>query len=258
MPDPLERCLAFLDRIDRRCAERTESWRYGTALFHDSLPRVWSLNLLLAEEGAGAEAGELTAAADRAQGAAGLDHRRIAIADDQLGARLAPAFRVLGWKAEALLVMPHVEAGKERAPARATEVAREQLEPAWAEGIRGSPYGRDEETVRQLVDQRRVIGEAGGARYFACLVDGRLVSYCDLYSDGKTAQIEGVMTHEKFRGKGLAGAVVTKALLESRAAGHDLTFLLALDEDWPKELYRKLGFAAAGRIWDFTKEPPVP
>ncbi len=202
MPDPLERCLAFLGRIDRRCAERAERWRYGTALFHDSPPRVWSLNVLLAEGGVGAEAGELAAAADRVQGAAGLDHRRIAIADDQLGARLAPAFRVLGWKAEALLVMPHAETGKERDPARAAEVARERLEPAWAEGIGRFPYGKDEETVRQLVDQRRVIGEAGNARYFACFVAGRVASYCDLY--------------------------------------------------------RKLGFAAAGRIWDFTKEPPVP
>jgi hypothetical protein len=32
-------------------------------------------------------------------------------------------------------------------------------------------------------------------------------------------------------------------------------FLLAEAEDWPKELYRKLGFEEIGRVWDFTREP---
>ena len=50
------------------------------------------------------------------------------------------------------------------------------------------------------------------------------------------------MTLQEFRKIGLATAIVTHALAESRSTGHDLTFLLAEAEDWPKELYRRLGF----------------
>jgi hypothetical protein len=44
---------------------------------------------------------------------------------------------------------------------------------------------------------------------------------------------------------------VTRALDASREADHDLTFLIADRDDWPKELYAKLGFAEIGRIWEF-------
>jgi GNAT superfamily N-acetyltransferase len=60
---------------------------------------------------------------------------------------------------------------------------------------------------------------------------------------------------KEFRGRGFGKAVVARALAESMAAAHDLTFLLADAEDWPKELYRKLGFEEVGRVWDFIREP---
>ena len=44
---------------------------------------------------------------------------------------------------------------------------------------------------------------------------------------------------------------MTRALDASREAGHDLTFLLAVRDDWPKELYAKLGFDEIGRVWEF-------
>ena len=59
------------------------------------------------------------------------------------------------------------------------------------------------------------------------------------------------MTLVPYRGRGLAKAVVVQALAESRAAGHDFTFLVATADDWPKQLYRKLGFVTAGSIWNF-------
>jgi hypothetical protein len=49
--------------------------------------------------------------------------------------------------------------------------------------------------------------------------------------------------------------VVTTAVAAAREAGHELVFLLADDEDWPKHLYRKLGFEPVGYLWDFVREP---
>jgi hypothetical protein len=40
-----------------------------------------------------------------------------------------------------------------------------------------------------------------------------------------------------------------------KTAGHSLDFLVADDEDWPKELYRRLGFEPRAHCWEFIREP---
>ena len=135
------------------------------------------------------------------------------------------------------------------------EVGWEELEPVWAEGMRASPEIQDEEEVQQLVAAQHRRRIAVDVRYFAARVDGRIASYCELFSDEQTGQIESVMTLEEFRRRGLAKAIVTHALAESRAAGHDFTFLLAEAEDWPKELYRKLGFERRKHLELFARHP---
>jgi hypothetical protein len=42
------------------------------------------------------------------------------------------------------------------------------------------------------------------------------------------------------------------------AAGHELIFVVADDEDWPKDLYAKLGFDPVGKAWNFTRPPAPP
>jgi GAF domain-containing protein len=46
--------------------------------------------------------------------------------------------------------------------------------------------------------------------------------------------------------------VITKAAEQARADGNDLVFLLAEEDDWPKELYAKLGFDVVGRVTWFV------
>jgi hypothetical protein len=45
---------------------------------------------------------------------------------------------------------------------------------------------------------------------------------------------------------------VSRALEEARDGGHDLIFLIADRDDWPRKLYEKLGFDEVGRIWEFV------
>jgi ribosomal protein S18 acetylase RimI-like enzyme len=73
-----------------------------------------------------------------------------------------------------------------------------------------------------------------------------VVSYADLYLRGSDAQIEDVGTLPEHRGRGYASAVVVAAAEAARRAGADLVFLFADAEDWPKELYRRLGFDELG------------
>jgi predicted GNAT family acetyltransferase len=85
--------------------------------------------------------------------------------------------------------------------------------------------------------------------------NGEIASAADLYSDGRTAQVEDVATAAEFRGRGYATAVVLRAVEEALATGHDFVFLVADAEDWPKELYVRLGFAPLGHTWTFLKTP---
>ena len=251
----LERVVAFLRELDRRAAGRQVPFRFGTAYLYDELPRVWSRNYLSAEKNLDEASAELLAAeADRLLGEAGIAHRKIEVYDGEVGARLASGFSELGWRAESDVVMVARKAADDEPLAE--EVSWEDLVPVWAEAGRSDRDIEDKDVLRQLAEGKRVVMSAIDTRFFAGRADGRLVSYCELYSDGSTGQIENVMTLEPYRNRGLARATVSRALAESQAAGNGLTFLLASREDWPKELYRKLGFDEIGLTYDFILPPP--
>jgi ribosomal protein S18 acetylase RimI-like enzyme len=246
------RCVAFLRDHAIRVTRTGPAGRFGTALLYEELPRVWSLNYLLVERDLDeATAGALAAEADELLGGAGLRHRKVEVLDEAAGERLAGEFQALGWHVERDLVQPHRRrADREVDSSFVEEVDTETLAPVWAEAMR-KDFGSDDDVIRQLTEHKQVLA-ADGARFFAARVDGVLASYCDLYSDGRTAQIEAVQTLERFRNKGLARAVVSGALAAAEAEGNDLTFLLADEADWPKQLYEKLGFDVVGSVYEFT------
>lgn len=251
MPDA-GRCLGFLRDHAFRVTRRGPSGRFGTALLRLDLPNVWSLNYVFAERELGAATAQaLVDEADELLGSAGLRHRKIEVHDGDAGRRLAPQFQQLGWHVEHDLVMPH-----RRGPDRASdtsaveELGADVLAATWIEGM-SRDFGHNEDVIRQLVEHKHVLA-ADGARFFAARTEGTIAAHCDLYSDGRTAQIEAVMTLERFRNRGLARTVVTAALEAARADGHDLVFLLADDADWPKQLYEKLGFAVEASVYEFT------
>ena len=248
----MKRAVDFVRGFEERLVEEVVPGAHGRALLTPSLPRVYYANTFSVDLGADVSAAELVEDLEPLFWAAGVGHRRVSV-DDELGARLAPEFQALGWKAEELLVMPHEGDAPTVDTSGVEEVGWEELEPIWAEGMRASPEIQDEEEVRQLVAAQLRRRIAVNVRYFAARVDGRIASYCELFSDEHTGQIESVMTLEEFRGRGLAKSIVARSLAESKAAGHDFTFLLAEAEDWPKELYRKLGFDPLERYWEFTR-----
>jgi len=246
------RAIAFQRAFDERLVEQVVAAPRGRALLTPSLWRVFYANHFSVDLGVDATAAELVEEAEPVLSAARLAHRKISI-DDDLGARLAPQFDRLGWRTEELLVMPHRGSLPAAAGITVDEVEPEELEPIWEVGIRSDPEIQEDEEVEQLIAAQHRRRVAVDVRYFAARSEGKIASYCELFSDGETGQIESVMTLEQFRGRGLAKAVVTQALKESHAAGHGLTFLVAEAADWPKEMYRTLGFEAAASIWDFLR-----
>jgi len=250
----LERAVAFSRAFDRRRVERIVRLPHGEALLTPSLPLVYHRNHYSIDLGAAASTDELIAEADSVFGPEGYRFRKITV-DDDLGDRVAPGFRERGWRAEELLVqlyggpMPKVDTSS------VEEVTGADLEPLWIQGMRESPEVSTEEEIHQLVAAQHGRRKGAEVRYFAARVDGEIASYCELFLADGVGQVESVMTMEPFRNRGLAKAVVTRALEESLAAGSEVTFICADTHDFPKDIYEKLGFVTASRMWDFLLIP---
>jgi ribosomal protein S18 acetylase RimI-like enzyme len=247
----LERIVGFSRDLEERCSERIFSSFLATALLCESLPLVRDRNYLRVEDG-GASASELASLADRVLGSAGLSHRRVFADSPEIADRLAPQFESLSWKAERLLVMTHDGRVEEEKIPLVAEVEIEEMFPFWEEENRRI-HPESAELVHQLTEQNKLVARSIDCQYFARRLDGHVASGCQLYSRGGTAQIEAVGTLEAYRDRGLASSVVRRAVAEAFRTGHDLVWILAEEDDWPKALYAKLGFSPAGRFCAFTR-----
>jgi GNAT superfamily N-acetyltransferase len=171
--------------------------------------------------------------------------------DEGLGERLRQEFNALGWRTQR-----HIFMAQRREPEKTAdlsivrEVDQASLRPGRTQRILAEPWGNPE-LARQILDAKILLGERADTRFFAVIADDEVVAWTDLYIGKDIAQVEDVATLEEHRGKGYATAVVLRAVEEARRAGADLVYLVADDEDWPKEWYGRLGFDTVGRIYKF-------
>ncbi len=85
--------------------------------------------------------------------------------------------------------------------------------------------------------------------YFAALEDGHCVGFIDYELKEDRAQVLGLAVLEEHRRKGIAGALLEKAIAEVKAAGKArIDLLVAADNDAAKALYLKFGFSHAGKL----------
>ena len=246
MREELARAYDLLARGDMGGTRVVET-PHGRAVYTDEFPRRHDGNYLWVErEG---EPEELVAEASR------LDRRVLFVPDPELADRLAPWFEERSWRIERHLVMAQLrEADKEADLGLVSEVAEEDLRPARTRVVEGQPWATPE-VLEQLFAAKALIGRRVQARFFAVVVDGEVVSYADLYQDGADAQVEDVGTLPEQRGHGYATAVVLAAVTEARQAGAEFVCLVADLNDWPKELYRRLGFDDVGHYTKFFAPP---
>jgi ribosomal protein S18 acetylase RimI-like enzyme len=234
----LERIFAFAARGDMG-GDRTVPSRYGTAVYSDRVPKRLDANYLRIEKPV-PDAQSLVEELRR------LRRRMAWFPDSVAGERLAPQFEQLGWRIDRHAVM-----AQRRRPERTADTAlvREVDEPALRAARRRllepEPWASPD-VVEQLFLGKELIAERVRMRCFAVAVDGEVVSYTDLYLRDGLAQIEDVGTLPEYRGHGYASAVVLAAVEEARRSGAGLVFLFADAEDWPKQLYRRLGFDQLG------------
>lgn len=78
--------------------------------------------------------------------------------------------------------------------------------------------------------------------YLAC-VDGRPVGACDLFVAEGCGRIDSMVVRPEFRRRGVASALVARAVADSLAAGNTLTYLYTEGGGAGEAVYHKLGFA---------------
>ena len=250
----LTRALAFGRDQLRRCCEHAIPHPFGEAFLHPDLPRAYVLNSLHVD--AEVDADQMVAALDDLYGE--YAHRRAYVERFDTGERVAPALRRRHWLVECNLFMV-LRRSRDRAAdaGLAREVDAPTLQAAEAVSIREEPYGRDEDVVQQLLGMRAGLAAAvPTARFFVGAADGADAAVTTLYSDGRTAQVEDVATLRDYRRRGLARATVSLAIDAAIEMGHDFVFIVADAQDWPKDLYGKLGFDPVGRAWAFVRPGP--
>jgi len=231
--------------VDERAAEQVVPFRWGRALINRRLNLVHDLNYLIADRLDGADAPLLVAEADRIQAEAGIPHRRVNVDDQAMADRMAPGFISAEYEPERFVVME-----RRRQPDRRVDTSQvrdvdwAQVRPARELERQQQPWATSPGVVAQILAKQELTASQIATRYFGVLLDGRVVSSCELRTEGDMAQIETVETLEAYRRRGLSRAVVSAAL--RAAGGSEFVFLVADLNDWPQEFYRRLGFEPVG------------
>jgi ribosomal protein S18 acetylase RimI-like enzyme len=253
----LARVQAFDRGLRERAAPRRVTHDFGTAILCPGLPRVWDLNVAFLDvELERGDADSLIAEVEGLQSEAGLRHRRVLVGDEVTAERLLPRFVEREWTHSWWAFMVHEGSPCEAVdPNLAAEVDSDVVREVEGRALAEDDFVRDAGLVPQLLAGRDRLSAGTPARFFAGTRDGEPVSVCTLYSDGTVAQLEDVATLAEHRGHGCGRAVVQAALHAAQAAAHEVVFVVADDGDWPKMMYRRLGFEPIGRALNLVREP---
>jgi GNAT superfamily N-acetyltransferase len=213
-------------------------------VFHKGVPWVREVNVVRVETTHGVRPGDIAFAAETrfpAQPAVEVLH-------EPIGSTVAPAFAAAGWQ-----VSRHLLMALEGLPPEVTgvveEVEPELIWPLRAEWMRTEPWGT-KAAVEAMLSWERARADLTGARAFCVLDDGRPVSMCLLLATPHADEVERVYTTPSHRGRGLAYAVVARAIHE---AGEQLTFLFTDAHGAAQHLYARLGFRRAWVVYRFLR-----
>ncbi len=245
--DMLGRVVAFVHANLAKTADELRPIEAGCVVSAPSLPGVWSVNQIRVALPLGFES--LIELAE--EQLATMRYVHIVSENQETGPDVEEAFRAAGWKTEREVWM--VLAAE---PDRATDtsIVVDADEDEVAELMRRW-YAEDEldaGALDQLVEFSRREARVCADRLLGVRSsDGQLVAVGKLRSDGRTAQVEDVYTAPAARGRGFGRAVVSRAVELARDGEHDLIFISADDNDWPKQLYARIGFRPLGRMWQF-------
>jgi ribosomal protein S18 acetylase RimI-like enzyme len=245
-----EAALAFARETTTRCADRAEEWEHGVLLRAPSLGDVWAINAAIAVgPPPDMEFSVVDALLDREFPG------RWSSAFFEEGAaadRIEAGARERGWRIEHELYM-----ALRRDPDRVSDTsAVREVEPAEARGLmerwnEEELTDHDAEALRQVAD---FSDREWASRPTRVLVTDDGLATTRVFAEDGIAQVEAVYTAPEARGRGYARALLTRAIAIAREGDPDLVFIVADDDDTPKQLYGRLGFDPVVRITRVVRE----
>ncbi len=99
---------------------------------------------------------------------------------------------------------------------------------------------------------------SGPLQLFVALEHGRVVGSIGLGGGDLANRVQAILsvgTLPEARGRGVARAMVLELVGRARRSGADIIYLIARADDWPKALYRKLGFDVAFSFDTYLRPP---
>jgi ribosomal protein S18 acetylase RimI-like enzyme len=239
---------AFLNDTCAACADETRTWAHGRVLHTPSLPLVYSVNGVVVSSG--------TPSAEEvlAEMPPGVPRPSVMVEGEERYTALAGAFA--GWEVETELVMLLDRPPEAPDPGAVREGTLDEID-ALADRWFVEDFLEKEglDAVTQLKEFGRRQRSARNTRGF---VNADATAMTLLWSDGDVAQVEDVYTSPESRGMGHARALVSHVARLAADEGHRMVFIVAADDDTPKQLYERLGFRPASRARRFTQAQSEP
>ena len=202
-----------------------------------SLPRVPHLHGLVAHVPLSADEAEALAQEHLGE----LPARRVLPVDDGPVGELVAR----GWVHEPVLVLGRKGALEPpSAPALAEEVPYGHVRGLRDEWIRGAPWAKGDEEVRDAHEADRRMFTATPTRAFAAFEQGRPLAFALLVDGGRDGMLEDVYATPAARGRGLATTVCAAVLHAARAERHEMVFVPTDAVGGARGLYERLGFDA--------------
>jgi RimJ/RimL family protein N-acetyltransferase len=225
-----------------------ESWEHGTVARATRHPTYWDYNVVRVEEDVDVAADELVRVADELLD--GLTHRRVGFEFAERGEPIRAELERRGWKTTRLVWMLH--AGP---PPEETGLDVEQVDYDTVRHLRLAWMNEDFPTVEVTdhLEEAKEVDLKRDAQVFAVFEKDRPIGFTQLERARGSAEISGVYVDREHRGRGL-GTAATKAAIRAAGDARDL-WIVADDEDRPKELYARLGFRPVWKLLDFLRLP---
>ncbi|HVQ86864.1 MAG TPA: GNAT family N-acetyltransferase [Actinomycetes bacterium] len=255
----LERIYQFTKDVTRRQATRHTVLGPGVELLlNDDFPVSHVHNYVLATDGA--KPPDVLAGIRQLTSEGRHAHTHLVVDDaGTLAARLEQPLADEGMKRENLEILLWTSDIDRPADPSVTvqEVTGQILDTAvWSDWERDLPQAPPD-TIRQLVERRSALEKAVDTTHLAVLDADRVVSRASVYHENGVGQIEDVNTQPDYQGRGYARATVLAGVDLLRGLGCDLIFLEADADDWPRELYFRLGFTHLAPLTTFTGIEPT-
>lgn len=235
-----ERIRGFSHRIMRDSASQVVPVTGGFAVMSTEFPDSYEHNCLVVD--ALVDPSVLMQEADRVLGGAGLRHRAIELELEGVDPSWLAQFQNCGYEVHPTLTMVLRRSPERRSATPVERVPYEELKSVVEAGWRRELPTASERSIRQLVERRNSTYRACQVTHHAVRGPDGIAARCDLYRIPPIGQVENVETEPEWRNRGYATAVVLDAVGLAESSGCSLIFLLADAEDWPQQLYRRLGF----------------